>query len=49
MQNALFEQRLENLKTVIDSNNQALLITNEKNIVLATYFADCVRRLFACN
>ena len=33
MQNALFEQRLENLKTVIDSNNQALLITNEKNIV----------------
>ena len=32
MQNALFEQRLENLKTVIDSNNQALLITNEKNI-----------------
>lgn len=32
MQNALFEQRLENLKTVIDSDNQALLITNEKNI-----------------
>lgn len=32
MQNALFEQRLENLKMVIDSNNQALLITNEKNI-----------------
>lgn len=32
MQNSLFEQRLENLKTVIDSNNQALLITNEKNI-----------------
>lgn len=37
MQNALFEQRLENLKTVIDSNNQALLITNEK---ISAIFAD---------
>ena len=32
MQNSLFEQRLENLKTVIDSNSQAVLLTNEKNI-----------------
>ena len=47
MQNALFEQRLENLKTVIDSNNQALLITNEKNIGYLRIFSQ--RRLFACN
>lgn len=32
MQNSLFEQRLENLKTVLDSNSQAVLLTNEKNI-----------------
>lgn len=32
MQNSLFEQRLENLKTVLDSNSQAALLTNEKNI-----------------
>ena len=32
MQNSLFEQRLENLKTVLDSNHQAVLLTNEKNI-----------------
>ena len=32
MQNSLFKQRLENLKTVIDSNSQAVLLTNEKNI-----------------
>lgn len=32
MQNTLFEQRLENLKTVLDSNSQAVLLTNEKNI-----------------
>lgn len=32
MQNSLFEQRFENLKTVLDSNSQAVLLTNEKNI-----------------
>lgn len=32
MQNSLFEQRIENLKTVLDSNSQAVLLTNEKNI-----------------
>lgn len=32
MQNALLEKRLESLKTIIDSDNQALLLTNEKNI-----------------
>lgn len=37
MQNSLFEQRFENLKTVLDSNSQAVLLTNEKNI---GYFAD---------
>lgn len=32
MQNALLEKRLESLKTIIDSGDQALLLTNEKNI-----------------
>lgn len=32
MQKALFEKRLENLKTILNGNNQALLLTNEKNI-----------------
>ncbi len=32
MQNALLEKRLERLKTIIDSGDQALLLTNEKNI-----------------
>ena len=32
MQNALFEQRLESLKTILDNNSQAVLLTNEKNI-----------------
>lgn len=32
MQNALLEKRLESLKTIIDSDDQALLLTNEKNI-----------------
>lgn len=32
MQNSLFKQRLENLKMVLDSNSQVVLLTNEKNI-----------------
>ena len=48
MQNSLFEQRLENLKTVLDSNSQAVLLTNEKNI---GYFCRILsqRRLFTCD
>ena len=48
MQNSLFEQRLENLKTVLDSNSQAVLLTNEKNIGYILRILS-QRRLFTCD